>query len=160
MTKTTSPGTLCAVQDHPELADLDEAGIRLWAEAHDLDLHRDWRGLLCTDLEDAYKLRGILDAEHQRKAEADNARRAQLDAEDEIRLGHIRRRVEAQAHRAALHAAVDAAPLGIPFEDERRRDWEAKVDELGQALFAKVAPPPELDTRTPIERIKAKRGDK
>ncbi len=154
---TTTTALLCAVQDHPELADLDEAGVRLWAEAHSLALHRDWRGLLCTSLEDAYRLRGILDAEHQRKAEADAARLAQAKADDEIWLGRIRRRADAAARRAELHAAVDELPLpGVTFTDERMRDWEDKADEYGRALFAQLEPQPELDTRTPVERLKAK----
>lgn len=157
MTTATTPDILCAIQDHPELADLDEAGVHLWAEAHHLDLHRDWRGLLCTSAQDAYRLRAILDAEHQRQAEADTLRRAQAEAADEIRLGPIRRRAEEAARRAALHAAVDALPVpGGPFADERTRDWEEKADEYGRAMFAKASPPAEPDHRTPIERLQAK----
>lgn len=129
----------------------------LFADTLGIDLIRNWDGQLATTVADAWRIREHLDAEHTRRAEADNARRAELEAADEIRLGHIRRRLEAAARRAELHAAVDALPLpDVPFAAEQLRDWEAKADEYGQALFAKVAPPAELDTRDPLTRIKDK----
>lgn len=144
---------LCPITEHPELSHLDDAGLHLWADAHGLTVHRDWRGLLCTTLDDAYKLREILDEEAVRQAIAEQAERDRIAAEDELRLAPIRRKLEAHQRRQdALTAIAD-----IPFDDERLRDWEARADERGEALFEKIEPAPEVDTRTPLERLMAKR---
>lgn len=154
MTKITRPEILCPVQEHPELTYLDDAGVEVWAQAHNLTLYRDWRGLYATNIADAYRLREALDADRVRQAEAETARRAQAEAEDEARFGAIRRRLEIAAQKAELHKAVEE--LDVPFADERFKDWEAKADEYGRALFEKALPQSEPDYRTPLQRIKDK----
>ena len=155
MTETTI--TLAPLRQHPELAGMDDATLTLFADTLGIDTIRNWDGALATTIAAAWRIREHLDAEHQRQAEADNRRRAEQEAADQIRLGPIRRRAEEAARRAALHAAVDDLPLpGVAFADERVKAWEEKADQYGRSLFEKVTPPAEIDTRTPIERLQAK----
>lgn len=147
---------LCPVVEHPELEHLDETGIRMWADAHRLVLHRDWRGLLCTSLEDAYKLRRILDEDAIRQAQSDEERRQRLEDESAATFAHLKRRLEAQDRKTRALAAIEADT--VPFQDERIRDWEQRMDEMAAAMFVPPAPPP--DTRTSLERLKDKAGSR
>lgn len=153
----TLPEILCPVQDHPELAYLDESGVQTWAEAHNLTLYRNWQGLLSTDLADAYRLRVLLDADRTRQAEAEAARHAELEAEDELRFGRLRRQMEADARREALRAEIDVlAPEQV---DARYLEWERRATENGDARFANLsadANRPEPETRDAITRLKDK----
>jgi len=116
-------------------------------------VYRDWRDEISTDLRDAYKVRESLNADHVRQAEVENSERERRAAETDAQLAPLTRRLERQHRRAEMVAALDDS---IPFGDERYRDWEARADELGAALFATSAPTAEPDTRSPLERIKAK----
>jgi hypothetical protein len=148
------------MRQHPELAEQDDATLTLFADTLGVDVIRNWDGGLATSIADAWRIREHFDAEHQRQAEADAARLAALEAEDEIRFGAMRRREEARARRARLKAALEEIPLP-DFDDERRRDWENKVDEYGRALFAKVDPPFEpFKPGDALAALKKKRGDK
>lgn len=145
---------LAPLTEHPELKHLDDAGCRTWAEAHNLTLHRDWRGKLATTLEDAYKLRSILDADNLRQAEQDNARMAALSAEADAALAPLLERLARQGRRAQLMRELEGeAPV-----DGRVVDWDARMTELGDARFIPDSIP-QVDTRTPLERLMAQRSN-
>lgn len=147
---------LCPLSEHPELAHFDDNGLHAWAEAFSVPLRRDWRGKLSTSLEDAYRVRGILDEAKVRAAELDNARLERLAAVDAAQKAPLQAKLDRAARRSAAHAAIDADEL--PLSDERWRDWESRADSKAAELFAPPAPPVEVDTRSPLERLLAKGG--
>lgn len=145
--------TLCPIHQHPELAGHDETELHRFANTLRVELLRNWDGRAATSSADAWRIRAHFDAERIRAAEADNARRAQAEADDAARLAPLTRRIEQNNRRTALMEAIDTE---VPFADERYRDWDARATERGDALFAAVEPAPEIDTRTPLERLRDK----
>lgn len=151
----TNTIVLAPVRQHPELAGADDSTVALFCDTLGIDLIRNWDGTPATTIAGAWRIREHLDAEHQRRAEIDAARRAEQAAADET--DPVRLRAEAAAHRAAQPVAE--LPLPVPFASERFRDWDAEATERGEARFEKITPPAEPDYRTPLERLAAKRGE-
>lgn len=152
---------LAPLYEHDELAHMDDADLIIWAKTAGVPVQRDWAGRPATTIADAYKLRADFDAEHLRRAEADNARHAELEAEDELRFGRVRRQMEADARREALRAEIDV--LEPEQVDARYLEWERRATENGDARFANLtaeANRPEPETRDAITRLKDKEASR
>lgn len=151
MTETTI--TLAPLRQHPELAGMDDATLTLFADTLGIDTIRNWDGALATTIAGAWRIREHLEAEHRRRAEADNARRDQLAAQSAAELAPIHRKLAVQQRRMDALAAIDAdRPI-----DPRYAQWEADASERGDArLAAPALPATEPDTRSPLERLLAK----
>jgi hypothetical protein len=146
--------TLCPLRQHPELATFDDDGLQLFVDVLGVDMYRNWDSSPATTEQGAWLVRQHLDAERLRQAQADDIALARAELDQAAYLGPLRRKLDRIDRRAAAHAAVEADL--IPFEDERRRDWERRADEKAAVMFATPEPTPVVDDRTSLERLKAK----